>query len=170
MPTRALWTALAQAEAGAIAAVGTPWTTVANADPAPSPRWYFFKGVRTNAEAVFPIPSPMFSHAYGNVNICDPGADKGSYEQKRRTCVAIYTHLKHALFSVSRLIMSYVRLRFALGLWRWWCTCKYIFCSQQNIMSPGSQVNTKSNSFQWNASEKCNSTWKSAVTAQSCEL
>lgn len=64
MPTRALCTALAQAEAGAIAAVGTPWTTVANADPAPSPRWYFFNGVRTNAEAVFPIPSPMFSYAY----------------------------------------------------------------------------------------------------------
>lgn len=38
MPTRALCTALAQAEAGAIAAVGTPLATVAKADPAPSPR------------------------------------------------------------------------------------------------------------------------------------
>lgn len=60
-PRRAQCTALAQAEAGAIAAAGTARTAVAKADPAPAPRWYFFRGVRTKAEADFPRPSLRLS-------------------------------------------------------------------------------------------------------------
>lgn len=62
-PRRAQCTALAQAEAGAIAAAGTARTADARADPAPAPRWYFFRGVRTKAEADFPKPSLRLSYA-----------------------------------------------------------------------------------------------------------
>lgn len=53
--------ALAHAEAGAIAAAGIAWTAVARADTVLAPRWYFFKGVRTKAEADFPRPSLRLS-------------------------------------------------------------------------------------------------------------
>lgn len=43
-PRRAQCTALAQAEAGAMAAAGTARTAEAKAGPAPEPRWNFFKG------------------------------------------------------------------------------------------------------------------------------
>ncbi|GER56643.1 protein phosphatase 2A 55 kDa regulatory subunit B alpha isoform [Striga asiatica] len=52
-------TARAAPEAGAIAAAGADCTTVAKADPTLPPRWYFFNGVCTKAEADFPRPSLM---------------------------------------------------------------------------------------------------------------
>lgn len=61
MPKRAACMAPAKAEAGAIVAVGTPRTAVANTDLALAPRWYCFKGVRTKAEADFSRPSLILS-------------------------------------------------------------------------------------------------------------
>lgn len=61
--------ALAQAEAGAMAAAGTARMAAAKAGPAPEPRWYFFKGVWTNTAADFPRPSLRLSYAC-EINKC----------------------------------------------------------------------------------------------------